>query len=218
LADVLGFGGSMPAYGVALALGVIVTVVALIGRRVHGVPEIRLSGMDVAGPGDLEEVRLPKETVYLSPASITSLDCRDELLILLRAATVIGIGLTALAFFGLVSNRWFGSHLAGLVASSAVGVAAALLAYARSGQWFFGRSVGALACADVVGVPGEVTVPIPQDSFGTVTATIHGKPMTFSARAANQAAIAHGARVRVVDWAGGRVVVVPAEETEHSVP
>jgi hypothetical protein len=214
LADVLGFGGSGTGYEVALALGLIVTVVALLARQMHGQPEIRLSGMDVAGPGDLEEIYLPKETVYLTRTS-ASLNCRDEPLILLRLIVVLGVGLTALALFGFLSNRLVASDLVRFFASLFFGLVVALLAYFQSGRWFFGRSARAVACADVVGVPGEVTVPIPQDSFGTVAATIHGKRMIFSARAADQSAISRGASVRIVDWSAGRVLVVPAETAQQ---
>ncbi len=216
LADGLGFGGSNAVYGVALALGVLATVIALIARRLHGMPEIRLSSMDVVGSGDLDEVILPKESVYLSPSAMTSLDCRDEPLILLRFVTVVGIGLSALALFGLVSQRWLGPGLERLLASSAVGLVAALITYSRSGRWFFGPSTSTVACADVVGAPGEVTVPIPQDSFGAVAATIRGTRMTFSARAEGQSVLSRGTPIRVVEWTGGRVVVVPVEVSEPS--
>lgn len=216
MADGLGFGGSNLGYEAALVLGVIATVAALIARRLHGMPEIRLSGMDVAGPSDLEETVLPKESVYLTPSAMNSLDCRDEPLILLRFVTVVGSGLAALALFGLVSPGWFATDLVRLLVSLAVGLVVALIVYVRSGRWFFGPSTRSLACADVVGAPGEVTVSIPQDSFGAVAATIHGKRMTFSARTADQSAVPRGASVRVVDWAGGRVVVVPAEAAEQS--
>ena len=210
MADVVGFGISGAAYAIALAVGVIVTAVALIARRVHGLPGMRLSGMDIAGPADLEEIVLPKGTVYLTPASVTSLDCRDEPLILLRLATVLGSGLTALALVGLATG-WVGSDLGRFVAALAFGVVVALLAYVWSALWFFGRTTRAVACVDLVGASGEVIVSIPQDSFGAVAATVHGKRMTFSARAADQSAISRGASVRVVHWAGGRVVVVPVD-------
>jgi hypothetical protein len=213
LADMLGFGISGAAYTVTLAVGVIVTAVALIARRLHGLPGMRLSGMDIVGPADLEEIALPKETVYLTPASVTSLDCRDEPLILLRLASVLGSGLTALALVGL-STRWVGSDVVRFVVALSCGVAVALLAYVWSAHWFFGRATREVACVDLVGASGEVIVSIPQDSFGAVAATVHGKRMTFSARAVDQSAISRGASVRVVHWAGGRVVVVPAKPEE----
>jgi hypothetical protein len=215
LSDVLGFGRSGAAYAIVLALGVIVTVVALIARRVHGLPGMRLPGMDISGPADLEEIVLPRDTVYLTATSVTSLDCRDEPLILLRLATVFGSGLMASALVGL-STGWLGSDLGRLVAALSLGAVVALLAYVWSAHWFFGRATRDVACVDLVGAPGEVIVPIPQDSFGAVAAMVHGKRMTFSARAVDQSAISRGASVRVVHWAGGRVVVVSAKAEEPS--
>jgi hypothetical protein len=211
MSDLIGFGRFGLVYCVLLALGIVCAFLGVVSWLAHRLPEIRLSGLDFgSGQGDFDDMVLPKEAVYFSPTS-ASLQCRDEYLGALRLIASSGVGLTSFAAFGIISYHLFSaSELARLLVSMLIGLITVVIAFILSTHALFPRSTKDVTCADLRGGMGEVTVPIPQDSFGQIATTIKGRRVTFSARALDLSAIPRGAVVQVVDLVGSRALVQPA--------
>lgn len=65
--------------------------------------------------------------------------------------------------------------------------------------------------ADMIGVTGQVTVPIPPGGLGEVRFEIHNELMSRPARSSTQAPIARGTAVVIEEIAAGAAIVRPKE-------
>ena len=174
-------------YMILLAIGFIWAVLILVGQGAGGLD----IGTDVdVDTGDIPsfdhgEVGLPS----ISPMSIASF-------------------ITAFGAFGIISRQLFGatpttSLIYAVVGGLAVGVVAQLLFI-----FVFSPQTSSLRSrSDIVGLIGEVTIPIPEDGVGQIAVVSRGIRATYSARAKAGQTFKQGDLVRVVELAGSIVFV-----------
>jgi membrane protein implicated in regulation of membrane protease activity len=174
-------------YMILLAIGFIWAILILVGQ---GIGEFDI-GADVdVDTGDIPsfdqgEVGLPS----ISPMSIASF-------------------ITAFGAFGIISRQLLGaspttSLIYAVVGGIVIGVIAQLLFI-----FVFSPQTSSLRSrSDIVGLTGEVTIPIPEGGVGQIAVVSRGTRATYSARARAGQTFKQGDLVRVVELAGSIVFV-----------
>jgi hypothetical protein len=175
-------------YVILLGIGFIYAVLILVGQGIGelDIPDVDIDAGDVPS-FDHGEVGLPS----ISPMSIASFA-------------------TAFGAFGIISSQLFGasnvvSLFWALGGGLVVGVIAQLLfIFVFSPQTSSLRSRG-----DVVGLTGEVVIPIPENGVGQIAVVARGSRVTHSARAQSGQSFKQGDLVRVVELVGSVAFVEP---------
>jgi len=199
-------------YFVLVALGLVYTIISLIGADFGSVDvggadiDFHIGGFEVAGV-EVPEIDLGVDSpeIDIGGASIQLPSITPFTI----ASFITGFGaggiVANLAFqvSALVSLLW--AALGGLILGGAT-------------QLFFGvfllRSQGSseVRIGGLAGSIAEVTIPIPAESNGQIAFVYQGRRVTYSARSAEKQAIPRGAQVRILRVVGGTAVVRPAED------
>jgi membrane-bound ClpP family serine protease len=174
-------------YLIFLAIGFIWAVLILLGQGVGEFdigPDIDIDTGDVPS-FDHGQVGLPS----ISPMSIASF-------------------ITAFGSFGTISRQLFGaSPVASLIYALGGGIIIAVVAQLLFIFVFSPQTSSLRSRRDVVGLTGEVIIPIPDGGAGQIAVVSRGTRATYSARAKAGQTFKQGDLVRVVELAGSVVFV-----------
>lgn len=201
-------------YFVMVAIGLIWTVIALIGADFGA--DVDMGGPDFdfhVGEFDVAGVHVPDLDLGVDAPEV---DVGGSLQFPSISPFTIASFITGFGAAGIIANLAFSvSAVASLLWAAAGGIVVG-----GAMQFFFGavllRSQGSseVRVAQMKGVEAEVTVPIPGDSNGQIAFVTQGRRVTFVARSVDGAPIARGARVEIVRIVGGTAVVRQMLEAE----
>ena len=208
-------------YLVALLIGVACLLYVLFHVFIARSHMERLRGLSLdldSAPSDVEEVLLPKETVYFDAGCATSFGTPLPVPRLYRFLAVAGGGLTLFALLALFLPLALSSPLQRLVIAGAAGLVTGAALYQGISALWVGRPPPGPGHEELQDLIGEVTVTIPLDSFGQIAVNAGGKRLLCSARSEDLSPLPRGAAVRVVDVVGSVAVVQQTRPTDEHPP
>ncbi len=195
--------------GVGYALFIVIT---------GGLSDIHLPDVDVDIPHvDLPgDVDIPGVDIHIGDAGGAGggIDAPDVSLSPLSPITVAtfvttfgGVGVLTLQLFNLDPRL-------SLLLSTVGGLAAAGLMYGVVSQFFVrSQASSEIRQNELIGIQGEITVPIGEDAPGQVTYITRSGRMSSMARSVDGRPIPRGQLVTIVRTVGPQVLVKPLEET-----
>lgn len=183
-------------YFLLAGIGLVYAVISLIGAEAGHI-DLGHIDLDVGGHDlDMGDVHGDFDSGSVSITSLSSIS--------------IASFITAFGAFGLIATQLFGvSTLNSLLWAVGGGLVVAAIAHFGFIYIFAPQVSSEVGRRDVVGLTGEVTVPIPADGVGQVALVARGTRVTYSARSADDTPIARGKQVEVLEIVGNTAVVRP---------
>jgi membrane protein implicated in regulation of membrane protease activity len=197
-----------------IGLGYAIFVAITGGLSDIDVPDVDIDVPTIDLPGDVD---IPGADIQISAdVSAGGIDAPDVSVSPLSPITIAtfvttfgGVGVLTTQVLG-IDPRW------SLLWATASALAAGGLMYLFSSQFLIrSQASSEMRRSELVGIQGEVTVPIGEDATGQVTYVTKSGRMSSMARSANGQPIPRGRFVRIVRTIGSQVVVRPIEVEEQ---
>ena len=139
-----------------------------------------------------------------------SMDGHDGHDLTIFSPLTIGVFLSVFGGMGLVSTLGLGieDRLSLIITGLAAAVISLLVAAVYSRLLIALHGSTNISEQEMIGAEGVITTPIPAKGLGEISFEVHNERMTRPARAADDGAIARGARVTIEQVLGGGSLVV----------
>jgi hypothetical protein len=201
--------------GVGYALFIVITG----GLSDIDLPDVDIDIPQVDLPGDVD---IPGADIHIGDAgTVGGIDAPDVSVSPLSPITIATF-VTTFGGLGVLSTQLFGlDPRIGLLVATGGGLALAGLMYLFVSQFLIrSQASSELRSGELLGMQGEVTVPIGESSPGQVTYVTKSGRMSSMARSVDGRAIPRGQFVTIVRTIGPQVLVKllsPEEDSENSV-
>lgn len=201
-------------YFVMVAIGLVWTVIALIGADFGA--DVDVGGPDFdfhIGEFDVAGIHVPDLDIGIDAPDV---DVGGSFQFPSISPFTIASFITGFGAAGIIANLAF--NVSAVISLLWAAVGGIMVGGAM--QFFFGavllKSQGSseVRMAQIKGVEAEVTVPIPGDSNGQIAFVTQGRRVTYGARSVDGAPIVRGAQVEIIRIVGGTAVVRPIVEEQ----